>query len=100
MGLEAKQQRYDKYQGFADELYNMQLDTLDADRAGANNILQGYQKSIDSIVDESGRDYSNLGPQLHKMGRNIMKDFSPGGQARAMIDQKANYEKTRLSIKR
>ena len=93
MGLEAKQQRYDKYQGFADELYNMQLDTLDADRAGANNILQGYQKSIDSIVDESGGDYSNLGPQLHKMGRNIMKDFSPGGQARAMIDQKANYEK-------
>lgn len=92
-GLQAKQQRYDVYQGLADELYNMQLDSLDPDRAAANAMLQDYQQDIDALVDDFKGDYSSMGPSLHKLGRTITKDFSPGGKARAIIDQKNMYEK-------
>jgi hypothetical protein len=93
LGLEAKQQRYDMYQGLADELYNMNVDTLDPDRAGANTKILGYQQNIDSLIDEYKGDYSNMGGALHKLGRNMLKDFSPGGQLHAMERQKQRFDK-------
>lgn len=91
--LQQKQQRYDSYLALSDELSNMQIDSRDADRARANTILQGFQTDIDKAVEGAGGDYSNIGAQLHSIGRGINKSLSPGNAGYEIASRKVDFDK-------
>lgn len=92
--LQMKQKRFDTYRAAADELSQQQLPSLQADRPRANAILQDVESRIDSMVEEAGGDYSNLGSSLYSLKRNMHRNFSPGGEAHAIMSNKQAFDQS------
>lgn len=90
--LQMKQTAYDKYYAIADQLAQQQISALAPDRARANAIIQGYQNSIDNVVEQYGGDYSRIGKDLQSLARQIHRDFTQGGEAFAIQSNYSQYQ--------
>lgn len=91
IGLEGKQQRYDKYQMLSDQIGETSINAMDPDRAGANALVRRYNEMLDKTVDQYSGDYSKMGKDLYGLARTIKQDLSPGGQGHAYETSFKNY---------
>lgn len=89
--LEAKQKRFDTGYELADKLGQAQIDALPQDRARANTILSEWDKKKEEIVSKYNGDYSSAYRDLDMLRRDMEKLLRPGGEANAIIANKASF---------
>lgn len=95
--LEGAQKQYDTNFAAAEDLKNKYIQALPQDRARANQLQQGFETEIDSIVNKYGGDYSQATKDLYKLRSKIGKTFGPGGEAGTIAQ---NYSLVQDSLKR
>ena len=90
--MELSQQRYDKNLALASEIQNNFIPSLPQDRKKANELQDYYSKQVDDVVSKYRGDYSQASNDLTSLLYKIKKDFGPGGEAGAIIQNYKNYQ--------
>lgn len=90
--LDAAQKSYDTNFDTLSTLKNRYVDSLRQDRAEANSIQQSYETRINDMVNSVGGDYSKLNDQVRSLKADMMKEYSPGGKAYAIMMNKKQYD--------
>jgi len=83
------QKQYEENENLADALLKASyFQALPADRQRATEIQKGYAKRIDDVTKAYDGDFSQATAQLHALRRDMLRDFSPQGEAGAIA---SNY---------
>ena len=90
--MELSQQRYDKNLAIANEIQNNFIPSLPQDRKRANELQDYYSKQVEDVVGKYKGDYSQASNDLTSLLYKIKKDFGPGGEAGAIIQNYKNYQ--------
>jgi hypothetical protein len=94
MALQNKQQRFDMGMQAADEIYNVNVNALDADRDEANQMTTGWRNDIQGAIDKYKGDYSMINSDLYKIKRNIVNELSPGGKGYEISQTYKQFEES------
>lgn len=86
------QERYDKNLAAAEEIKNQFIPSLPQDRQRANELQNQYSGMVDEVVAKYHGDYAQATNELTKMLYQIKKDFGPGGEAGAIIQNYGMYQ--------
>jgi hypothetical protein len=86
------QERYDKNFAAAEELKNQFIPSLPQDRQRANELQEQYSKMVDDTVAKYHGDYSQATNDLTKLLYQVKKEFGPGGEAGAIIQNYTAYQ--------
>lgn len=101
--LELAQRQYDTNFLAAQELKNQYIESLQQDRARANEIQASIEKKVDDVVSKYGGQYNRASKDLYLLKQELNKDFNPGGEAYAiaankkMWDEQVKYERARAA---
>lgn len=78
----------------ADEIYNVNVNALDADRDEANQMTTGWRNDIQGAIDKYKGDYSMITSDLYKIKRNIVNELSPGGKGYEISQTYKQFEES------
>jgi len=90
------QQNSDENHLMVNNLRNQYIDALPQDRAQANKLQNQWESEIDSLVSNSGTDYSTITRGVLDLTQKMKKELSPGGKGYAI---RQNYNIYREAAK-
>lgn len=89
--MEISQKRHEINSALAEEMKNQYIPSLPQDRKRAKELEDAYNKKIDDLIGKYHGDLSQAANELNKLRYDIKKDFSPNGEAGAIINNYNNY---------
>ena len=83
--MEYSQQQYNKNLDTAYKIKNNFIPSLPQDRKRADQLQEQYNKAVDDVTAKYHGDYAQATNELNQLVFQIKKDFGPGGEAGAII---------------
>lgn len=90
--MEYSQQQYNKNLDTAYKIKNNFIPSLPQDRKRADQLQEQYNKAVDDVTAKYHGDYAQATNELNQLMFQIKKDFGPGGEAGAIIQNHNTFQ--------